>query len=174
MSAGLFDDEVIENICDNIRFIAADGYDCAEKLRGKPTTYRHEMIYCYNLGEDYAMSNPHAISAVWFFTEDANVIPINDVERVYPYNDMGLDLLVGLLVNDAYKMMRRKGISNVGYNSYPDEMGVDPVNMACNFRERRDFPFVNPVMEAHKKNCLICFLAGIRNVFKSDLKKSQL
>lgn len=173
-SPGLFDDEVIENIRANIQFIAEDRWRCIETLEHKSSKYKNELIYCYYLGEDYAMANPHAISAVWFLTEDQQQVFSYDINQCFIGYSLAQDLLVGQLVNDSYKAMLREGPEENSYSNHSNESGVNPTDMALEFRERRNLPWENPVMDRHKKDCVICFLAGIRNVFKAELKKQNI
>ena len=82
----IFEDEVVENICANVKYIAVEGYECVEILQKKPCKDRSELLYCYQLGEDYAMANPHAISAVWYSTEDIEVKFYDEMCRSYIYS----------------------------------------------------------------------------------------
>ena len=45
----IFEDEVVENICANVKYIAVEGYECVEILKKKPSERRSELLYCYQL-----------------------------------------------------------------------------------------------------------------------------
>lgn len=169
-SLGLFDDEVIEKIRANIKYIAEDGYECVDQLMAKPGENRKELIYCFNLGEDYAITHPHAKSAVRFLREDAIIVPYAQMEMLYPFFGLAQDLLIGLLVNDSYKLFLHEDVDMGSLQGKHVESDIDPTSMAMLFRTKREFPFEKPAMDSHKKHCIMCFLAGIRNVFKDELK----
>lgn len=162
----IFEDEVVENICANVKYIAVEGYECVEILKKKPSERRSELLYCYQLGEDYAMANPHAISAVWYSTEDIEVRFYDEMCRSYVYTsfDYARLLLFGLIANDSYKMTYCVGPSG----DHKNKSGVNPSSMAFFSIKRND----RVCDYRHQMHCVICFLAGIRNVFKDKLKDS--
>ncbi len=158
----VFNDEIINNICTNVCYFTRDGYECIEKLRGKYNKESAEMIYCYILGENYAVANSHAIKAVDFFTREFSWA----YDKRKPIFVNAMYQLVGLFVNESYKLE----CGDESYGNKINSLGVKPAEMASVFIDEYYSPYEdNRQKEARKKHWILCFLSGIRHVFADKL-----
>ena len=162
----IFGDEVINNICTNVCYFATDGYECIEKLRGKYNKECAEMIYCYILGENYAVANSNAIKAVDSFTHESH---LSYYKGNLPFIKAKY-LLAGLFVNDVFRVE----CGDESFEKKINSQGIDLDEMTTFFCDE----FYSPDEAYHQretrlKHYILCFLAGIRHVFADKLNEAS-